>query len=215
MRECVEIASLMLLACLSGQAAERRIQEEPAQVASGDTYASFARVLISSGPSPQMPKSATSVFGWLIGDWEADVYDYESNGSPWVGKGEWHFSWVLEGRAVQDVWIVPKLADRTAATPTDHNRYGSTLRIYDPKIDAWRVFWFNPARQGRAEIVARKVGNDIVQQGVDDDGSFVRWTFTNIRPDSFVWLGESSTDGGKTWQLGARFVARRVGREGH
>ncbi|HZY95016.1 MAG TPA: hypothetical protein VFE98_09220, partial [Candidatus Bathyarchaeia archaeon] len=122
----------------------------------------------------------------------------------------WHFSWVLEGRAIQDVWIVPPLADRTPTTPTEHNRYGSTLRIYDPKIDAWRIYWFNPVRQDRSELIGRKVGDNIVLQGVDDDGSYVRWSFIDIKPDSFVWVGESSMDGGKTWQLGAKFVAHRV-----
>lgn len=171
----------------------------------------FARLLTSSGPSPQLPKSATaSMYDWLIGDWEADVYDYGQDGSKWAGKGEWHFSWILEGRAIQDVWIVPPLADRTPTTPTEHNRYGSTLRIYNPKIDAWRIYWFNPVIQDHTELVGRKVGNDIVHQGIDDEGSLTRWNFEDIKPDSFVWVGESSDDGGKTWQLGAKFVAHRV-----
>ena len=179
-------------------------------VSSGVTPLPFAHALISSAPSPQMPKSAASVFDWLIGDWEADVYDHNPEGSEWVGKGEWHFTWVLEGRAIQDVWIVPGLPDRGAPTSAAHNRYGTTLRIYDPKIDAWRVFWFNPVTQDRTEVIARKIGNDIVQQGIDDDGSFVRWSFEDVKPNSFAWRGEFSKDGGETWQLGARFVARRV-----
>src|SRR5580692_2635318 len=77
---------------------------------SGTTHSDFAGALISSGPSSAMPKSAASMFGWLVGDWEADVYDYKDDGTKTVSKGEWHFSWVLEGRAIQDVWIVPALA---------------------------------------------------------------------------------------------------------
>ncbi len=190
------------------------MSQKSSQSLSDKARSSFARVLISNGPSPQMPKSAASVFGWLVGDWEAKVYDYRPGKSPqWVGNGEWHFSWVLEGRAIQDVWIVPKLMDRNSRTPKDHNRYGTTLRIYDPKIDAWRVFWFNPVTQDRTEIVARKIGNDIIQQGIDDDGSFVRWIFTDIKPNSFVWRGDSSKDGGKTWQLDSQFVVRRVNKQ--
>ena len=177
---------------------------------SAQTRSSFAHALTSSGPSPQMPKSAASVFDWLVGDWTVDVYDYTPDGAKWAGKGEWHFSWVLEGRAIQDVWIVPRLSERNEATPKEHNRYGTSLRIYDPKINAWRVFWFNPVTQDRTEITARKIGNDVVQQGLDDDGSYIRWTFADIKPDSFVWLGESSADGGKTWQLGAKFIAQRI-----
>jgi len=173
--------------------------------------APFVRLLVSRGPSQQMPKSATtSMYDWLIGDWEADVYDYQADGSKKNNTGEWHFSWVLEGRAIQDVWIVPKVSARSAATPSEDNRYGSTLRIYDPNIDAWRIFWFNPVAQSRSELIGRKVGNDIVHQGIDDDGSLIRWNFEDIKPNSFLWRGESSRDGGKTWQLGSEFVAHRI-----
>jgi hypothetical protein len=37
----------------------------------------------------------------------------------------------------------------------------------------------------------------------------VRWSFTEITPDSFRWTGERSRDDGKTWHLQADFRARR------
>jgi hypothetical protein len=168
----------------------------------------FAEVLVSQRPSPDIPTSAASAFDWLIGDWEADVYDYE-NGEKVTSKGEWHFSWVLEGRAIQDVWIVPKRTERSGRTSASHNRYGTTLRIYDPKLNAWRVFWFNPVTQDRTELIGRKIGNAIVLQTVDD-GSFNRWIFDDIAPNSFIWRSELSNDGGKTWQLDAEFHAHRI-----
>ena len=181
-----------------------------AVISAPHTESKFADVLISHAPSPQIPAAAAALFDWLIGDWEADVYDYRAGGSKCVSKGEWHFGWVLEGRAVQDVWIVPRRSERNATTLGDNNRYGTTIRMYDPKLDAWRVFWFNPVTQDRTELIGRKVGNTIVQQCVDEDGSFTRWTFQDIKPDSFTWRGEFSTDGGNTWQLDAEFLARRV-----
>src|SRR5713101_7436602 len=60
----------------------------------------FASALIASGPSPQMPKAAAAVYDWLVGDWDVEVYDYEPDGSKRESRGEWHFSWVLEGRAI-------------------------------------------------------------------------------------------------------------------
>jgi hypothetical protein len=57
----------------------------------------FADILVSHGPSPQVSAGAAAVFDWLVGDWEADVYDYGPGGSKRVSKGEWHFSWILEG----------------------------------------------------------------------------------------------------------------------
>jgi hypothetical protein len=38
----------------------------------------------------------------------------------------------------------------------------------------------------------------------------IRWSLTEITPDSFHWLGECSTDGGATRQLQVEFFARRV-----
>ena len=36
-----------------------------------------------------------------------DAVIYRDNGPAYKGKGEIYFGWVLEGRAIQDVWIVP------------------------------------------------------------------------------------------------------------
>src|SRR5215469_482545 len=159
----------------------------------------FAVVLQSQHKSVNMPSSAAAVYDWLIGDWEVEVHDYE-DGREYVSRGEWHFSWVLEGRAIQDVWIVPTRTERNEQTAPNHNRYGTTRRIYDPKINAWRVFWFNPVTQDRAELIGRRIGDTIVQQSISDE-PFNRWIFEDLKANSFVWRGESSNDGGKSWQL--------------
>src|SRR5687767_646215 len=31
------------------------------------------------------------IYGWLIGDWEAAVYDYSADGITHESSGEWHF----------------------------------------------------------------------------------------------------------------------------
>jgi hypothetical protein len=172
------------------------------------TESPFAEALIAQGPSPEIPSASVGVFDWLIGDWEAEVYDYGPEGRAYTGQGEWHFSWVLEGRAIQDVWIVPKRSQRRGKTPLTNNRFGTSLRIYDPTIDAWRVLWFNPVTQDRAELIARKVGSAVVQQSADRSASY-RWTFDDITPRSFTWRGEVSDDGGRTWRLDAEFRAHR------
>ena len=115
---------------------------------------------------------------------------------------------MLEGRAIQDVWILPGVF------------YGTTLRVYDPGIDAWHILWSDPLRQVYSRQIGRAQGDDIVQYGKNDAGKAVRWSFTQITPDSFRWTGERSrddgatdddkTDDGKTWHLQAEFLARRV-----
>ena len=170
---------------------------------------SMAEVLHSNGPSMVLG-DASGLYGWLIGSWDARVIDYQEDGSKRESRGEWHFGWVLEGRAIQDVFIVPSRDLRSASTPKEGNRFGTSLRIYDPAIDAWRVTWINPVRSIENHLIGRKVGNEIIQEGKDDDGSLMRWSFREIQPDSFHWTGEQSTDQGKTWHLGAEFFCVRM-----
>ena len=168
----------------------------------------FLEALISNGPSPEL-KVAPDLYGWLVGSWHADVVDYKEDGSKTLSKGEWHFHWVLEGRAIQDVWICPPRSERTPELPLEGNRYGTTIRFYDSGINAWRIKWINPVRNTFNQLVARKEGDVILQEGKNDDGSLIRWNFSDIKKDSCRWTGEISVDGGNTWNLQVEFFLKR------
>jgi hypothetical protein len=86
-------------------------------------------------------------------------------------KGEAHFGWALEGRAIQDIWIMPRLAERTSNLDKHMNMYGTTLRVWDPAIQAWRITWINPAGDHREEQIGRWSGKDVVQVGMRPDGT--------------------------------------------
>lgn len=150
------------------------------------------------------------LYGWLIGRWEMDAAHHRDDGSTRRSRGEIHFGWVLEGRAIQDVWIVPARDARRAEPPAWGDFYGTTLRVYDPGIDAWHIVWIDPVKQVYRRMIGRARGSDIVQEGKDDTGAAVRWSFTAITPNSFHWLAERSPDGGATWRLLVEFFARRV-----
>jgi hypothetical protein len=153
------------------------------------------------------------LYGWLIGRWDMELVTYEENGTKHTGSGEIHFGWVLEGRAIQDVWIVPRRGARgpnAPVLPVAGDWYGTTLRIYDPGLDAWHIFWSNPVAQFYTRQIGRARGADIVQEGKLDSGAILRWSFTEITPNSFHWLGEQSRDGGASWRLQVEVFARRV-----
>lgn len=60
-------------------------------------------------------------------------------------------------------------------------------------------------------LVGRPVEDRIVQEGRGVDPSRLdRWSFIEIAPKSFVWLGEVSLDDGRTWRLEQRMEALRV-----
>jgi hypothetical protein len=169
----------------------------------------FQLALGASGRSPEIPESA-DVYGWLIGSWELDVIHYVVDVTARGLKGEAHFSWALEGRAVQDVWIMPASSQRTAEQDKAANMYGTTLRVWDPSMQAWRVTWINPVTGSRDELIGRWHGKNVVQIGRHSDGTPIRWLFTEITPESFHWIGEALESDGQTWKLEGEFRARRM-----
>lgn len=153
---------------------------------------------------------ALGLYGQLVGSWEFDNTDYPLDGPPVHATGEWHFGWVLRGSMVQDVYILPK---RGQAVPAGVSpRYGTTLRVYDAKSDTWRIDYINPtSRKGPYHVwlTGRREGPDIVQEGRDLDGSMMRWSFRELTPTTFHWVGETSKDG-MSWRVEQEMRARRV-----
>jgi hypothetical protein len=175
---------------------------------------SLAAVLAADGPAP-VHAQKLNLYGQFVGDWEADVFTYPPDGSRHRGQAEIHFDWILEGRAIQDVWMIPRLADRGAAAPVlpvAGNWYGTTIRAYDPTLDAWRIFWIDPATNSYRQQIGRSHGADIVQEGTTDSGALSRWSFTEITPQSFRWTAEASMDQGASWRLFVAVFARRTSR---
>jgi hypothetical protein len=161
------------------------------------TSPSFIAALHTDRPAADRADKM-GLYSWLLGRWDMDAVVHGDDGRKHTARGEIHAGWVLEGRAIQDVWILPGFF------------YGTTLRIYDPSIDAWHILWSDPLKQLYRRQICRARGNDIVQDGQDDKGAAVRWSFSEITPNSFRWRGERSPDDGATWQLQAEFVVRRV-----
>ena len=157
----------------------------------------FVDALISQAAAPDRAQKM-QLYGWLIGSWTMDAVVSPDHGARHRGTGEIYFRWALQGRAIQDVWILPGVF------------YGTTLRIYDPGIDAWHILWSDPLRQFYARQIGRAQGDDIVQIGENDAGETLRWSFTSITPSSFRWIGERSRDDGKSWDLQAEFFAQRT-----
>ena len=166
-------------------------------------------VLTSSARSPDVPEG-DDVYGWLCGSWNLEVARYRGiDVRSQRLTGELHAARALEGRAVQDVWIMPRRSERSANVDRTMNMFGTTLRSWDPTIQAWRIAWTNPVSGHREEQIGRRSGKDIVQMGTRADGTQTRWTFTEITPDSFHWLGEALQPDGITWRLEGEFRATR------
>lgn len=162
----------------------------------------FTAALHAQGPDPERAE-ALQLYGRFVGSWDAEITAREADGSSHEASGEIHFGWVLQGRAVQDVWMIPRLADRKTApaVPVAGNWYGTTIRVYDPTIKAWRIYWIDPATNSFRQQIGRAQGLDIVQEGTTEAGTHTRWSFTKITANSFHWFGEARPADASDWRL--------------
>jgi hypothetical protein len=171
----------------------------------------FPRVLHADGPDPERT-AKLELYSWLVGRWEMDVITILEDGSTHGGRGEIHAGWILQGRAIQDVWMIPRLKERRPGIeqlPGAGNWFGTTLRIYDPNLDAWRILWNDPATNFFTHQTGRARGRDIVQEGPDPRGGLMRWTFFEIEPASFHWTAERSLNN-ESWRKEVDIRARRM-----
>jgi hypothetical protein len=154
---------------------------------------SMIEVLQASAPLPELAEKLR-LFGQFVGSWDARVINYNADGTSLTVEAEWHFGWVLEGRAIQDVWIAPK-RDLRLAGENSTGDYGATLRFYDAKIDVWRSTWIGPINEKVIPFLARQSGDEIVLEGKLDTETEVKWIFSEIKIDSFRWRSLESNDG--------------------
>jgi hypothetical protein len=129
-------------------------------------------------------------------------------GPPQTQSLEIHFAWVLEGRAIQDVWITPARPERGDVKPDQMNWWGTTLRVFDPKSQLWHAVWTDPVSGYRIELEGKREGDNIVQIGTRG-GRPIRWVFSQITARTFAWHGHILNTDGTTWDLEVEIAAAR------
>ena len=165
---------------------------ESSSAHASDPRLDMIRILRSSGPSPSLGSEA-QLFDRFVGTWDLDCTFYDPKGNTSRLVGEWRFGWALDGKIEQDVIVEHHGRERIAR--------GTTLRFYDAREGKWRIVWIAPQTGNVAKLKGGAVGDRIVLEGTDLDGSPFRWSFNDIQPNSFLWKGEVSPDAGKTWRL--------------
>lgn len=167
-----------------------------------DARQAMVSVLSAPGPHPSLGDEAR-VWDRFVGAWDCDYTFFLEDGGVRRSRGELEFGWVMDGRAIQDIWITyPKEAGKERGI-------GTSLRFFDNKSKTWQVVFISPAYSAVLKVRGGTEGDRIVLRGVDDEGSMLRWSFNDIKPDSFTWRGEKSRDGGKTWKLEEEHHMRR------
>jgi len=164
--------------------------------------ASSIQGLVSEVVDPEF-KDKLMLFGQFVGDWEILEARYpQPDGTIIKRQGEIHFGWILDGRGVQDVWMIRK---EGRAVPV-----GTTIRFYDPKIEAWQNIWIAPMHGLIQTFIARKIDDTIVLKGKSKDGYPEHWIFSKITPHAFHWKAIESHDNEESWQLTEEMQVSRM-----
>ena len=102
----------------------------------------FVKSLISDSGHPRH-HGKLMPYQRFIGSWRFDWVGHNEDGSTRTVPGEWHFSWILEGRAIQDNWICPQ-TDLRSSEDYPEGEYGTTIRFYDFKENCIRIVFVGP-----------------------------------------------------------------------
>jgi hypothetical protein len=148
-----------------------------------------------AGPDPALGDQA-KVFDRLSGNWGVDYVFYEKDGSEKKTQGDFTFDWVMEGRVQQCLYIIDREAEHK------EKYIGTSLTYLDAKSNVWRMVFVDPEADAVITVKGGPVGKDrIVLLTDEENGKISRWSFNDIRADSFIYRDETSRDGGKTWRL--------------
>ncbi len=157
----------------------------------------------AAGPNSRF-KNRLMLFGQFVGDWDiVSVKSPSPSGVAFKAGGEVHFAWILDGRAIQDVWLTYD-NELKKTVPV-----GTTIRVYDPGSGAWKSTWISVIRHTVQTFIARELRGDVILEGITEAAKPERWVFSEITPDSFRWHSEESPDDGESWTLTEEMLMRR------
>lgn len=179
------------------------LQDQVNSVKDYKEAATYIANLNAEGPNPAL-KEKLMLFGQFVGDWDITECRFLKSDGTWgITKGELHWGWILGGTAVQDVWI------GVAGESHGSTDMGTTVRFYDPVIDAWHSIWISPSQNTVKRFIGRKIGDEIVLSTKTDEGKLENWTFYDIGENEFKWKSEVSSDNGKTWVRNEEMLLKR------
>jgi hypothetical protein len=151
--------------------------------------------LIASGPHTSLGDQA-KVLEQLVGTWDVEYRDIQKDGREKHRTGQFIMAWVLDGRAIQDVWIVDPTEDRA------EREVYAAIQYFDLKSHSWPTVFIDPEHASTAKFTGgASLEGRMVLQTSDLGRPQNRWSFTATGPDSVVFRDEFSSDGGETWKL--------------
>jgi hypothetical protein len=143
-------------------------------------------------------------FDYLLGDWEFVANNKQFGKS----NGRWSAVRTATGQILDEYRLVDDKGQTFYVT--------ATMRNYNAFADRWELIGMDSQNGLQDFGTAQRVGQEVhIEQRFGVAGgnpNTLRIRYYNIKPDSFSWAAEQSTDGGKTWVKDyIQIEARRIG----
>jgi len=192
---CTVAASCVILGMTPGGA--------DAAASGSDSRLEPGTSLQATGPHPSLGANARTLAP-LVGSWNVEYTDFPKDGKASRRSGQFTAGWILDGRALQDFWVVdPSGTNKEREVFTE-------LFYFDPKSATWHVDSFDPYVSAVATFAGPVREDGVVVESHDlDPKATHRWSFNDVRPGSLVFRDEASSDGGKTWTLKSEYRMTR------
>lgn len=156
----------------------------------------FVKALLSDSKSSSIPEE----HDWykpLLGDWEFDYVEACEGGRRL--KGEWLFRRVLDGMAIEDIFICPA---RGEVSQPD-GEYGAAIRMYNAEKECYDMVYTCRGKMDRLEV--RKENNRIVCTMLEKNE---KWIFSEISESTFHWRNVTVHENGE-WSVNCDVFAKR------
>jgi hypothetical protein len=171
-----------------------------------DNQLYFSSSLVSSGPNKAI-KPQDNWYSLMTGEW--DVAYIINSGTPdeTLIAGEWLFTWINNGQAIQDVLSVPYQWQKSPANFTPLQV--TTTRMLNAKRSTWEGFHIMNSSLVYFGVT-KTPQNQIMEHYQTEDGQLIVWLYSDLSSTSFKVTISQSADKGATYtKVGEMWTKRR------
>ncbi|WP_422861807.1 hypothetical protein [Flagellimonas sp. W118] len=148
----------------------------------------------------------TDHWGQLVGNWDIEVEIVNSSGEITQSfNGEWNWFYVMNGMAIQDVFILPKRED----AKDQNSFYGIGLRIYNEKLNKWQTAYMDTSNKQMDTGEAISTNEKIILIETNEKDEKIRITYFDFQDNTFKWQQEVFNEDRKVWQINQLIHATR------
>lgn len=162
----------------------------------------FVNALLSARESSKIPEE----YDWyapLLGDWDFDYYDIQDGKRTRHVEGEWMFRRVLDGTAIEDLFICPSRETRDT-NPQPDGEYGAAVRMFNSGIGGYDMVY--TARGFMIRLEVHMEDGKIVCTVLDRKEN--KWVFDEITKQTFHWKNITVQENG-VWKVNCEVLAVR------